>query len=102
MLENNKKIRKLIWKKNDFGIDILEAKNEKFEGQIMESPFLIGKNHIKIKNSLKPFKVIEIKEINFICLFYKDYEQSKRKFFELVKQSINGYGLIIGKKIIEH
>ena len=85
-------------KKNDFGIDILEAKNEKFEGQIMESPFLIGKNNIKIKNSLKPFKVIEPKEINFICLYHKDYEQSKRKFFELVKQSINGYGLIIGKK----
>jgi len=93
-----KKLQSSYEKKNDFGIDILEAKNEKFEGQIMESPFLIGKNNIKIKNSLKPFKVIEPKEINFICLYHKDYEQSKRKFFELVKQSINGYGLIIGKK----
>ena len=93
-----KKLESAYEKKIDFGIDILDAKKEKFEGQIMESPFLLGKKNVKIKNALKPFKLIEPKEINFICIYHQDYEQSKRKFFELVKQSASGYGIIIGKK----
>ena len=84
-------------KKIEFGIDIIDAKKENFEGLIMESPYLLGKNNNKIKNPFQPFKVIYPKEINFILFYHKYHEQEKKKFFELVKQASKGYGLIIGK-----
>jgi hypothetical protein len=84
-------------KKTEFGIDIIDAKKENFEGLIMESPYLLGKNNNKIKNPFQPFKVIYPKEINFILFYHEYHDQEKKKFFELVKQASKGYGLIIGK-----
>lgn len=46
---------------------------------------------------MKPFPIIDAKEINFICLYHKLYEQDKRNLEKLIKTSGVAYGIKIGR-----
>jgi aubergine-like protein len=83
-------------KKEDYGIDLSEA-NSEFFGYMIKNPIIRGKDDKIIPDIKKPFKILDSKKINYLCIFHKEYKQIVKLLTDKIKMASEGYEISIGK-----
>jgi hypothetical protein len=91
------KLKSSFEKKEEYGLEICDIGSNTFYGHMMKPPVIKGKNGYIISDVRKPFEILEAKEINYLCIYHKLYENERKTFENLMKKAGEPYGIKLGK-----
>jgi hypothetical protein len=91
------KLKSSYEKKEEYGIDICEIGDNTFFGYMIKTPLIKGYEGNVITDVRKPFRILEAKVINYLCIYHKIYENERKTLEQLIKKAGEPYGIKIGK-----